>query len=844
MKHSTLKLILAITMVAIISVRANGQILTKALQYGPYTTSAPLIVDSVNSQNKVFSIDELLKTPYTPDEHKGKMVTTGAKGFFKVDRPQKNSSSCLSIFTFAPTINTYTTGDMLIYGHGRYAIYDGNTLLAASEDVNKNADSVPALKTKITFEASTRHLIIRSLSLPHDSVSSDFKVEFKPDKKFPKLDSLASNNRREYFSLPFMMTGKSLTSVSLSPSGKYALVHYVIKEVDASTTYTELRDRTGKILKTDKDLNQCYWMPKSDLLLEQSPKGSVTQLLQVNPATGRKTVWVESLPGKNFQVSPDEKTLYAYEEEKGPQKDDKVIRRLDPNDRQPNWRERSRIYRYHIESGIYEPITFGYQSVSLMDMNDDGSKLLIGIYSTDWTKSPYNQTTVMLYTPQTGKTDTIIKRAFEVDHAEFIPHTNDILISASANAFDGIGKQLPKDKLANSYDKQLFRMDITTRKVIPLTKDFDPAVVSTSMDLKNNALLFTAENGGRKSLYKLDLKNNKITDLKVKEDVVRSYSVAPYGGNIWYMGQSANNSDRLYILEGVNKSKLLYDLSAEKLAHVTFTPAQDWVYQAPDGSKIDGWYYLPPNFDPQKKYPMLVYYYGGTSPIQRTLEGTYSLAMYAAQGYVVYTLNPSGSTGYGQQFAARHINAWGDYTANDIIGAVKDFAQKHDFVNAKKSGCFGASYGGFMTQYLQTQTDIFACAISHAGITSISNYWGSGYWGMGYSTVASAGSFPWNNPDLYVKHSPLFNADKIHTPLLLLHGSADTNVPTAESTNMYNALKILGREVEFIEFTGQDHFILEPSRKIAWTHTMFAWFAKWLKDDPSWWDTMYPKQNL
>lgn len=280
------------------------------------------------------------------------------------------------------------------------------------------------------------------------------------------------------------------------------------------------------------------------------------------------------------------------------------------------------------------------------------------------------------------------------------------------------------------------------------------------------------------------------------------------------------------------------------MANIDFTPARDWNYTAPDGTVVEGWYYLPPQFDPSKKYPMLVYYYGGTSPINRTLEGHYSLAMYAAQGYVVYTLNPSGTTGYGQEYAARHVNAWGDRTADEIIGATKEFIRTHSFVNGKKVGCFGASYGGFMTQYLQTKTDIFAAAVSHAGISSISNYWGSGYWGMGYSTVASTDSYPWNNPDLYAGHSPLFRADKIHTPLLLLHGSVDTNVPTAESVNLYNALKILGREVEFIEFTEQDHFILEPERRIRWTNSICAWFARWLQDDPTWWNELYPPVNL
>jgi dipeptidyl aminopeptidase/acylaminoacyl peptidase len=181
--------------------------------------------------------------------------------------------------------------------------------------------------------------------------------------------------------------------------------------------------------------------------------------------------------------------------------------------------------------------------------------------------------------------------------------------------------------------------------------------------------------------------------------------------------------------------------------------------------------------------------------------------MYAAQGYVVYTLNPSGTTGFGQEFSARHVNAWGKVTADEIIKGTETFCQEHPFVDAKKIGCIGASYGGFMTQYLQTRTDLFAAAISHAGISALSSYWGEGYWGYGYCAVANAGSYPWNNAELFTKQSPLFNADKIKTPLLLLHGNADTNVPVGESIQMFAALKLLGKTVEFIQVDGENHGI-------------------------------------
>ena len=135
-----------------------------------------------------------------------------------------------------------------------------------------------------------------------------------------------------------------------------------------------------------------------------------------------------------------------------------------------------------------------------------------------------------------------------------------------------------------------------------------------------------------------------------------------------------------------------------------------------------------------------------------------------------------------------------------------------------------------MTQYLQTKTDLFAAAISHAGISNITSYWGGGYWGYTYGEVAQYLNYPWNNPDLYTKHSPLFNADKIQTPLLLIHGTVDTNVPPFESQQLYTALRILGKEVEYIQVNGEDHVITNWQKRLEWQNAIFAWFAKYLKD--------------
>ena len=98
-------------------------------------------------------------------------------------------------------------------------------------------------------------------------------------------------------------------------------------------------------------------------------------------------------------------------------------------------------------------------------------------------------------------------------------------------------------------------------------------------------------------------------------------------------------------------------------------------------------------------------------------------------GYVVYVLQPSGATGFGQAFSALHVNDWGKITAGEIIEGTKKFLDAHPFVDKKHVGCIGASYGGFMTELLLTKTDIFAAAVAHAGINLIPHYWGEGYWG-------------------------------------------------------------------------------------------------------------------
>ncbi len=632
---------------------------------------------------------------------------------------------------------------------------------------------------------------------------------------------------------------------SLSPDGKYLITTYRTTYEDGKrlVRYRLTERATGRIItETDTPIR---WMPRTNRYLEESKSQKGRTLMAVDPATGDRRVVVGTLPEGDYVMSPTEDFLVYTITTNGPEERKDVFEVIDPDDRQPGWRNRTSLSLYDIKSSNMQPLTFGHRNVWLYDLSADGHKALIGVDRRRLEQRPTTLTSVYVLDLRTLKADEIVKDDGFVGNAVFSPDGSSILVSGSPESFGGVGKNVKDGQIPSMFDYQLYLVNVSSHKVTPLTRDFNPSVNQFRWSKNDGLVYFTAEHRDSVCLYRMDVNSSKISRIAVKEDLVEGFGLASAAHVMAWWGQSASNSDRLYVLDTkTTRSVVVDDLSAQTLKDVVLGDCKPWTYRNSRGDIITARYYLPPHFNTSCKYPMIVNYYGGCSPISRTLESRYAPHAYAALGYVVLVLEPSGCTGFGQEFSARHVNAYGDYTADDIIEGTRRFCEEHGWVNAKKVGCIGASYGGFMTQYLQTKTDIFAAAVSHAGISDITGYWGYGYWGYSYNETAAAGSYPWSDRELYVDHSPLYNADKIHTPILFLHGTADHNVPTSQSVAIYTALKLLGRPTALIEVEGQDHQILDEAKRIRWEHSIYAWFAKWLQDDDTWWNAMYPKKTL
>lgn len=651
---------------------------------------------------------------------------------------------------------------------------------------------------------------------------------------------------KRYWTNSDLMNGERLSSTSLSSTGKYMLQNRHIIRKDGSDEWSKeiIELSTGNRIAANGFMQ---WAAKDDRYIRTSRDvEGATVYESVDIKTGKTTLLGKYKGRHNAHLIADDTKLLIYENVEGPkEQNDAVHQVLMPDDRQPGWRNRNNMKMMDLKTGVVRNLTAGAQS-SYVTPNSDATKFLVSIRKEDITRRPFGFTTVLLLDAETMKADTIIKEDGFIHSCDFSPNGEYISIIGSPECLNGIGNTLPKDKIPNSYEYELYLMNAKTFEVKCLTRDFYPSIQEVKWCKADGNMYARVENRDHSSLCRINPKNGKIDILKTSEPFVFSnFDIAEEKPLLSYVGQSTQHSDRTWIMDlKSGKETMVNDINPVRLDNIQLGECHDWNFKAERGDTIYGCYYLPPYFDESKQYPMLVYYYGGCSPVGRYLDSYYNYQEWAAMGYVVYVLQPSGCSGFGQEFASRHVNAYGDYTADDIIQGTKQFCKEHPYVNDKKIGCMGASYGGFMTMYLQTVTDIFAAAMSHAGISNPTSYWGFGYWGYSYSTVSAADSYPWNNMELYSGHAPLFRADKVHTPLLFMHGGADTNVPINESIQMFTALKILDRETAFITVDGENHHILDYNKRIRWHDSIMAWFARWLQDDPTWWNSMYPEKNL
>lgn len=771
-------------------------------------------------------------------------------GYVDAGMPGTGTASVAWLATYI-NVSRWMKTDLEIHSRQMLEVYLNGKRLGAKNTVQEPESEPGKWTREIELEGGKHLLVVRTFITQDDESPWQLSAALKVPEYASENDLKTSLDPEQGKTLSHLLDGVKAGAADISPDGKMYIVNFSrsLPPSDRSENWTEIkRVSDGRMIHSFRHstVSSVSWTPVENVVSYRTTREGKATIWRYDLESGEmEKVLADIEDLVSFRWTPDGKYIVYSLREEGPEEEGSTKRIIGPGDRIPGFRNRNFLYRANVETGVRERLTHGFLTTSLHDISPCSKYILLSQSRPDYLERPYMKQDVFIMEMDTRDVDTILHDKRWGVSGTFSPDGRKILFTGGPSAFGGLGENIPEGMIANNYDTQAYIYDIESGSTDPFTREFDPSISQALWNRADNHIYLVAGHEDFVRLYRYNTGNRRFAEIETGKDVISRVSMARDERIAIYSGSGMSSPPRVSLLNLRNgRYREIENPDSHNFRNVAFGENLEWNFSNSEGVEIPGRVYLPPDFDDSKKYPVIVYYYGGTNPVSRSFGGRYPFNMYAASGYVVYVLQPSGATGFGQEFSAMHVNNWGKTVADEIIDGTRKFLEAHPFADPERVGCMGASYGGFMTMLLTTRTDIFATAISHAGISSISSYWGEGYWGYGYSAEASAGSFPWNNRELYVDQSPLFSADRINTPLLLVTGDQDTNVPPGESIQLYVALKLLGRPVELIKIEGEDHHILTYNKRIEWSNTKMAWFDKWLKGQPEWWVNLFPDRNL
>jgi dipeptidyl aminopeptidase/acylaminoacyl peptidase len=666
-----------------------------------------------------------------------------------------------------------------------------------------------------------------------------------PTERTPDVAITSSTSPVRAIDILDVLDAPDVTALAMSPDGAHValiLQRYVPGTSDAET-WIELRETQGGRLveaRREPKASGIAWSMDGRYLSWITTTDEASTLWLDDRTTGRTFPLLDGVKKLgSYRWSPGGRVIaYAVADEAA--EDERGVKQVEGLiERSPGSRDNNQLHLVTVPDGVTRRLTQGETKVELQDLSRDGRRLLFSRQLDDYTRRPYSR--VELWEVELASFTSKKLRDFRwLSQARYSPDGPQLLLMSQPNEFGANGGEQPEAPIPNSYDQQLYLWEPGSDRAECITRDFRPAVHRVEWSLHDGNIYLSGYDGSNRRLFRYDWDSRVFVAIDSGFEVIDDLALSAHAPFLAAVGSSPWMPEWLALvdLRGYSTRRLQHPGDAW-YADVRRGGFEPWSFEAASGRRIEGHVYLPPDFDPARRWPAIVFYYGGVTPTERSFGGRYPKEWWASNGYVVYVPQPSGAIGYGREFSAAHVNDWGKVTAEEIIEGTERFLDAHPFVDRERVGCIGASYGGFMTMLLTTKTDLFAAAVAHAGISSIASYWGEGAWGYAYNSVSAADSFPWNRPDIYVEQSPLFRADRVRTPILLTHGREDTNVPVGESDAFFVALELLGKEVAYVQVEGQDHWILDHDKRAIWSRTILAWFDRWLRDRPAWWNDLY-----
>lgn len=380
---------------------------------------------------------------------------------------------------------------------------------------------------------------------------------------------------------------------------------------------------------------------------------------------------------------------------------------------------------------------------------------------------------------------------------------------------------------------RLMVMNLETGEKTFVSKDFDSNVDSYCWSADCKRIYFTGVWHGESQVYQIDLANgNKITPLT--EGMYDYASVALLGDKLIAQRHSMSMGDEIYSIDLTGdhtvtqltfENKHIYD-------QLTMGKVEERWMKTTDGKQMLTWVIYPPQFDPNKKYPTLLFCEGGPqSPVSQFWSYRWNFQIMAANDYIIVAPNRRGLPGFGLEWNEAVSGDYGGQCMKDYFTAIDEVA-KEPYVNKDRLGCVGASFGGFSVYWLAGHHDKrFKAFIAHDGIFNMEmqyleteEMWfanwdmGGAYWEKQNATAQRTFA---NSPHKFV--------DKWDTPILCIHGEKDYRILANQGMAAFNAAVLRGVPAELLIYPDENHWVLKPQNGVLWQRTFFEWLDMWLK---------------
>lgn len=386
-------------------------------------------------------------------------------------------------------------------------------------------------------------------------------------------------------------------------------------------------------------------------------------------------------------------------------------------------------------------------------------------------------------------------------------------------------------RLRNTKDSppenpHIYARSMKGRTTIDLTKNLDRRTSSHQWGKNGEWLYFTASNKGRRVLYRTNVNDPSPEKIVDGIGMVGSFDVGK--DKILYTWQNPNQPTEVYAvdLDGKNQKRLTFETQVW-VDRKTFSKVEEFWFNSFDGTRVQGFIAYPSKTSSNGQLPVVHRIHGGP-------HGMYGYSfsdlneMLVAKGYAVIFINPRGSTGYGQDFADGSVEAWGGGDYKDLMAGMDYALKQYPFLDKNHMGVTGGSYGGFMTNWVVTQTDRYKAAVTVASVSNLISFYGTSLYQLLIETEFNG--FPWDNYSLLWHWSPLNHVKNVKTPTLLLHGEQDMDVPITQAEEFYIALKKLKVPARFVRYPNEGHGVRQPQHREHYYKELMGWMDKYLLD--------------